>query len=335
MTRGLSRAARLAPVVAFAASAILLLGSLPLDSMMDALHAWIEGLGSWAPLVYAVAYGLAATLFVPGSALSLAAGVLFGLWIGTAAVWSGATLAIVLSFLIARHGARSRVEALAQSRPRFAAVDRAVGEQGWKIVALMRLSPAFPFSLQNYLFGITAIRFWPCCLASSAFILPGTFLYVYLGYAGGKAAAAVGTGGSTANLVRLGLQVVGLLATVVVTVLVARIAAQAIRKHVPEETPESESAESAPADGEGPAVSGTMLVIALACLLASSFAFLQREAIRDRLFPAGNGQDRSGITAPSRLPARPFAAGRFAPVRDAMGFPEGTSGTRRAGRRLG
>ena len=56
----------------------------------------------------------------------------------------------------------------------------------------MRLSPVFPFGLQNYLFGVSAIRFWPCCIASAAFIVPGTFMYVYAGYAGGEAAAAVG-----------------------------------------------------------------------------------------------------------------------------------------------
>ena len=225
MLNPLTVGARWATIACVVASIVLFLLALPLDSLVEALQARIAGLGFWAPFAYAVTYGLAATLFVPGSALSLAAGVLFGVWMGTIVVWFGATLSIVLSFLIARYAARARVEAVARTRPRFAAVDRAIGEQGWKIVALMRLSPVFPFSLQNYFFGITAIGFWPSCLASAVFIIPGTFLYVYLGYAGGEAAVAAGGAGDT-DPWKLGLQLVGLLATLVVTVYIARIAAQ-------------------------------------------------------------------------------------------------------------
>ena len=268
--------------ICFLVSFGFLLAALPLDTLIEVLRTWIAGLGFWAPLAFALTYGLAATLFIPASALSLAAGVLFGVWLGTAAVWFGATLAIALSFLIARYAARARVENMSKTRPRFAAVDRAVGEQGWKIVALVRLSPVFPFTLQNYLFGITAISFWQYLISSTTFIIPGVFLYVYLGYAGGEAAAAVGSASRTDSL-QLGLQLVGLLATVVVTVLVARIAARAIAKHAPDNS----SATPARNEQKEPAGSGvsarTVLVfaISLACLLASMVAFSKREAIRE------------------------------------------------------
>ena len=284
MTNRLAISMKWATFVAFVASFVLLLIALPLDGLIQTLRIWIEGLGFWAPLIFSVTYGIAATLFVPASALSLAAGVMFGVWLGSAAVWLGATLAIVLSFLIARYAARSRVEALAETNPRFAAIDRAIGEQGWKIVALMRLSPVFPFTLQNYLFGVTAIRFWPSCIASAVAIVPGTFLYVYLGYAGGQAAAAVG-GAPRTDALRLGLQLAGLLATVVVTVVVARIAAKAIAKHAPDETLEP-SQEVARSDGtQSVAKSALILAIATACMVAGWVAFVQRDLIRDLLFP--------------------------------------------------
>ena len=271
-------------VMCFVASVVLLVAALPMDSLMEALRFWIGGLGFWAPLAFAITYGIAATLFIPGSALSLAAGVLFGVWLGTAAVWLGATLAIALSFLIARYAARARVEDLAKTRPRFAAVDRAVGEQGWKIVALTRLSPVFPFNLQNYLFGVTAIRFWPYCIASATFILPGTFLYVYLGYAGSEAAAAVG-GVGRADAVKLTLQLVGLLATLIVTVVIARIAAKAISKHAPREiTAPGPSATESVRQGSM-AKTVWRLALSIACLLASLAAFAQRESIRSLFSP--------------------------------------------------
>ena len=269
--------------ICFVASIVLLVAALPMDTLMEALRIWIGSLGFWGPLAFAITYGIAATLFIPASALSLAAGVLFGIWLGTAAVWLGATLAIALSFLIARYIARARVEELAKTRPRFAAVDRAVGEQGWKIVALTRLSPVFPFNLQNYLFGVTAIRFWPYCIASAAFILPGTFLYVYLGYAGGEAAAAVG-GVGRADGLKLALQLVGLLATLIVTVVIARIAAKAISKHAPGEiAPSGPSATKSLCKGSMAKKVGA-LALSIACLLASLTAFVQRESIRS-LFP--------------------------------------------------
>ncbi len=273
-----------ATAACFVASFVLLLLSLPLDALMDATQAWIEGLGFWAPLAFAITYGLAATLFVPGSALSLAAGVLFGVWVGTAVVWLGATLAIVLSFLIARYAARARVEALAKTRPRFAAVDRAIGEEGWKIVALMRLSPVFPFSLQNYLFGVTAIRFWPCAISSSAFILPGTFLYVYLGFAGGEAASVVGGSGNS-DPWKLALQLVGLLATLVVTVYIARIAAKAVAKHAPGEPELPVEAAKEPVKAASAARAAWTLALAVACLVASLTAYARSESIRSYFLP--------------------------------------------------
>lgn len=275
---------RWATISCFVLALGLLVAALPVSDLMDVLQARIAGLGSWAPVAYALMYGLAATLFVPGSALSLAAGVLFGLWLGTAVVWTGANIAIVLSFLIARYAARRKVEALASTRPRFAAVDRAVGEQGWKIVALMRLSPVFPFGLQNYLFGVTAIRFLPCVLASAAFILPGTFLYVYIGFAGGEAAAAV-SGDQGADTLRLGLQLIGLVTTLVVTVGIARIAARAVASHAPETT--ASAAEEAPSASPPRSVPKAVLafVVALACLIAAGAVFKGRSSLRLLFLP--------------------------------------------------
>jgi uncharacterized membrane protein YdjX (TVP38/TMEM64 family) len=99
------------------------------------------------------------------------------------------TTAAALAFLISRHVARDRVRRKVEVSPKLAAVDEAIGEQGWKIGALLRLSPAVPFSLQNYLYGVTGVRFWPAVLASWVAMLPGTFMYVYLGSLGKTAAA--------------------------------------------------------------------------------------------------------------------------------------------------
>jgi uncharacterized membrane protein YdjX (TVP38/TMEM64 family) len=138
------------------------------------------------------------------------------------------TTAAALAFLIARYFAREAIEKKAAGNPKFDAIDRAIGAKGWKIVALLRLSPAIPFSLGNYLYGLTSIRFWPYVLSSWIAMLPGTFLYVYLGHAGAQGLQAAA--GETADTGRLVLLGVGLVATIAVTIYVTVLALRAIRE---------------------------------------------------------------------------------------------------------
>jgi len=226
----MARKARRVPVrwvlLALAAAGVLAAGRLlPMASWTRQLEGWISGLGAAGYLAFFAIYVVAALLLVPGAALTIAAGFLFGLLRGTATVFLAATTAAGLAFLIARHVARGAVEARARKDRRFSAIDKAIGERGWKVVALLRLSPAVPFSLSNYFYGLTAIRFWPYLLASGLAMLPGTVLYVYLGAAG--KAAARGAGRTALENVYLAL---GLAATVAVTVYLTRVARKALRK---------------------------------------------------------------------------------------------------------
>ena len=190
---------------------------------------WIDGLGFWGPLVFMVGYAVATVAFVPGSLLTMAGGAVFGLRFGTAYVFVGASVGATAAFLIARYFARSAIERKLAGNARFTAIDRAVGEQGRRIVFLLRLSPVFPFILLNYGLGLTKVRLLDYVVACLG-MLPGTLLYTYYGkVVGDVAALAAGTaperGGAQWTL--LG---VGLLATVVVTTLVTRIAARALEE---------------------------------------------------------------------------------------------------------
>jgi len=204
--------------------------ALPLDRWIEVTQAWLDGLGVLGMALYVVIYVLAALLLVPGLALTVVAGALYGLVWGTALVSVASTTAAALAFLFARTFARSAVEARAQRSARFAAIDRAIEQGGWRIVALLRLSPAVPFSLGNYLYGLTAIRFWPYVLTSWLFMLPGTFLYVYVGYLSGEGLAAASGGEESLSAGRLALFVAGLAGTVVATVYVSRLARKALRE---------------------------------------------------------------------------------------------------------
>ncbi len=235
---------RWASVLVILVSAILLVRALPLDQLSVFLNSWIGGLGVWGPVVLAAIYVVATVLFVPGTILTLAAGAIFGLGIGTVTVSVGSTVGASLAFLIARYGARDKVASMAQHNRHFGAIDQAIDEGGWKIVALLRLSPAIPFNLQNYLYGLTPVAFWPYVVASWIAMLPGTFLYVYIGHVTGAAIA----GDRERSPLEWAMLIVGLLATIAVTVYVTRLAKRKLNEQVDAES--KIASESEDRDGE-------------------------------------------------------------------------------------
>jgi len=186
---------------------------LPVEEWAEAFQQWIEGLGVWGVVAFAVIYVVATVLLIPASPLTLVAGLAFGLW-GFPLIVVAATTGAALAFLVARYLARNKVKAMVGKRPKFKAVDEAVTEEGWKIVALMRLSPLVPFNLQNYLFGVTDIAFTRYLAATFVGIMPGSLLYVYLGSLGQQSGS-----GSTGKWIFLA---VGLLATAITVVLITR-----------------------------------------------------------------------------------------------------------------
>jgi uncharacterized membrane protein YdjX (TVP38/TMEM64 family) len=188
---------------------------------------WVKGLGAFGPVAFIAGYAIAVIAFIPGSALTLAAGTIFGVAKGTALVFVAAMLGSTGAFLVARHGARAAIEKRISGDARFAAIDRAIGTQGRKIVFLLRLSPIFPFNLLNYGLGLTRVRLLDYVVAGVG-MLPGSLLYVYLGSAAGEALAAAG-GARVRTTEEWALFGVGLFATLVVTVYVTRIARRALR----------------------------------------------------------------------------------------------------------
>jgi len=137
------------------------------------------------PLEFIAAYALSTVLFIPGSALTLAGGALFGPVAGTLYSLTGATLGATLAFLVARHVARDWVAR--RTRGRLAGFVRGVESEGWRFVVFVRLVPLLPFNLLNYALGLTRIPLWQYVAASYVAMLPGAAAYTYLGFAGREA----------------------------------------------------------------------------------------------------------------------------------------------------
>jgi len=180
-------------------------------------------LGGWGPVLYIAVYTLAAVFFIPGSVLTLGAGAVFGLGWGSLYSSAAATLGATAAFGVGRYLARDWVARRVERNPRFAALDRAVAAEGWKIVGLTRLSPLFPYTLLNYAFGLTRVGWRDYIFFSWLGMLPGTVMYVYLG---SVARAAVSEGTRTAG--EWGVFGIGFVATVGVTVAMTRLAKKAL-----------------------------------------------------------------------------------------------------------
>ena len=218
-----------ARLVALAGAVVMLLvASRHLGALLPAFSARVNALGSWGPVVFVAGYALAVVAFVPGFILTLTAGALFGLAKGTALVLVAATLGACAAFLVARYLARGAIERRLAGHPRFAAIDRAVGTEGRKIVFLLRLSPLFPFTLLNYALGVTRVRFVDYVVASAG-MLPGTLLYVYYGQVAGDVVRLAGGESVRHDLAYYAVLALGLVATIVLTTVITRTARRALR----------------------------------------------------------------------------------------------------------
>ncbi len=219
---------RVGLLVLFALAGLAALVFLPLRAWLLAALDALAALGMWALPAYGLLYVLATVLFLPGSLVTMAGGFLFGpLW-GTLVVSLASTVGVASAFLLGRTVARPWVLRLASKHRRFPALDRAVAASGFKIVLLTRLSPIFPFNLLNYAFGVTSVRFRHYVLASWLGMLPATFFFVSLGSTA-RDLAQIASGKAGGGSGSLPLLLIGALATFLVTLLLARIAAKALR----------------------------------------------------------------------------------------------------------
>lgn len=217
---------------AFAQTTTTAQGFNPQELLRNALK-WIESLGYIGGLAFILIYIVATVAFLPGSVLTLGAGVVFGVIFGSIYVFIGATLGAIAAFLVGRYIARDWIDKKIEGNQKFVAIDRAVAHEGFKIVLLTRLSPVFPFNLLNYAFGVTGVSLKDYALASIG-MFPGTVMYVYIGSLAGDLARIGGENQPTDPTIQWIIRIVGLIATVAVTVYVTRIARKALAEKVSE-----------------------------------------------------------------------------------------------------
>lgn len=198
--------------------------------LLDTLQ-WINGLGAIGAIAFIVIYIIAAVAFLPGSILTLGAGVVYDVVLGSIYVFIGATIGATLAFLGGRYIARGWIAKKIAENTKFKAIDEAVAKEGLKIVLLTRLSPIFPFNLLNYAYGVTGVSLKDYIIGSLGMI-PGTIMYVYIGSLAGNL-ATLGAGTTEANAIaQWTIRIIGFMATVAVTIYVTKVAKKALKDSV-------------------------------------------------------------------------------------------------------
>jgi uncharacterized membrane protein YdjX (TVP38/TMEM64 family) len=149
-------------------------------SRLDQWHDTLQHLGWLGVLGFAIGLVVLQMAFIPLSVFAIAAGAIFGFWEGVLAITIGTNAGAIVNFLLARYVARSAVTRYLAHHEKFRLIDAAIGREGGKIIALLRLCP-MPFGLANYAYGLTAIRFWPYTIATFLSIIPANFFFVWVG----------------------------------------------------------------------------------------------------------------------------------------------------------
>jgi uncharacterized membrane protein YdjX (TVP38/TMEM64 family) len=219
---------RLLVVASLAAVAIsALVWSPQVNHLSVQLLQSIQSAGIWGPLLFIALYVLACVLFLPGSLLTIGAGFIFGPVVGVPTVSVGSTLGAGAAFLLSRSLVRDWVSRAVAKKPEFQALDKAVAGDGFKVVLLTRLSPVVPFNLLNFALALTTVSFRDYLIASWIGMLPGVVMYIYIG-ATIKTFADLSSNQTAAKPGYTLFLIVGLAATLLAVILLARIARRAL-----------------------------------------------------------------------------------------------------------
>lgn len=221
MSPSLPKIAIAVSFLAAAGLAVYVFGAkhLSLKDVAASLDELVRSYGPWGAVIFVAAYVAATLVLIPSTALTLAAGYLFGPAYGTALVSLASTIGASLAFLISRYLAQPYAKAKLQQYPKLESIEKQVSSEGVKLVLLLRLAPLVPFTVLNYALGVTDISFVSYIAATWLGKLPGVFSSVYVGSTGRSIDAATSAGGI--DKVSFALNAVGVIASVLVTKLLA------------------------------------------------------------------------------------------------------------------
>lgn len=194
------------------------------------LSTTMRQLGPWAPVIFIVVFVVATSLFFPESLLAIAAGTIWGLWWGLLWVVVAGVITAMVIFWLGRYVLGNKIEQLLSKHPKVQAIDDAASDSGFKLALLLRLAP-LNFTMLNMLLAVSRLRFRTYLLTCIG-MFPGNFSTVYIGFAARHAADQLKNqehAAANTNTVHEITLYVGLGASLLVSIIIARVAMVAIK----------------------------------------------------------------------------------------------------------
>lgn len=206
---------------------------LPIEEWLSALYEWSRVSPGQAFVVFGCLIVLSMVLMVPVSIQAMGAGFIFGLGKGYALMCLAGLLGFVAAFQVGRTLARPWIAHRVRGRPEFVAIDQAIHRKGLAIVVLARLSLVLPYNLLNYSFGLTGVRLRDYALGSAIGMLPGLFMFVFIGTTATNVAAIM-SGEVELGDYNLYIGIFGVLVIAGVVTLITRMASKALKVQLQE-----------------------------------------------------------------------------------------------------
>ena len=147
---------------------------------VQVMQEWFRALGILGWLVFIVLFILVAVFMLPAFPFTIAAGIAFGPVLGAVLSLVGATLGASAAFIVARYVARDTIVSRFQNNPIFIKIENGLRENGTSFLILTRLVPAFPYNVQNYVYGLTPIKLGTFFSVSFITMAPGAFIYAFM-----------------------------------------------------------------------------------------------------------------------------------------------------------
>lgn len=193
---------------------------------------WIDSCGVWAPIVFILLVIVIVLALIPGVLITMGAGFLFGVVLGSVYIIIATTIAAVIAFILARYLFSEQTVNYLRSHPRLKLLDQLVASEGWKIVFATRLIPFFPFKLSNYIFGITKFKLWDFFIGTFFGIWPITIFNVYVG----SITSDLSTLGETSARtdIQWVIYISGLVIAVITVIYLSHRARKVLKKHLAE-----------------------------------------------------------------------------------------------------
>ena len=165
---------------------VLLSIFIPLKTVFNPLlfKAFIQQYEGYVTILFIVIYTLLTVIGIPGTILTIVGGCLFGVWHGTVISTISATLGALCAFWAARYLFRNSAQRRFASSKRLIEFQTAILKQPFGFVLTTRLIPISPFNLVNYLFGLTTIDWRDYTWATFIGVIPGCFVYTWIGKSG-------------------------------------------------------------------------------------------------------------------------------------------------------